>query len=152
MAKYKFQLETLEKIRRARRDELRAALAEAFQAEHRLAESRADLAAETEQLRSLQRTATAGPYTNVNLLLDAQRYELLLKSRSEELAKRAILLAAETKRRRQALVESDRDVRVLERLDERKQDEFNRDAQRRETKQLDEVAATCWLLRQEAAR
>ena len=124
MAKYKFRLETLQKVREATRDEHRASLAEAFRAEQMLAESRAEVAAEAESLRALQRSASAGRYLDVNRLLEAQRYELLLKARSQELAKQAILLAAETERRRQILVEADRDVRVLELLDERHRREF----------------------------
>ena len=67
----------------------------------------------------MQRSATDGQYLDVNRLLEAQRYELLLKAQSQELAKQAMLLAAETERRRQMLVEADREVRVLELLDER---------------------------------
>jgi flagellar export protein FliJ len=56
------------------------------------------------------------------------------------LAKQATLLVAETERRRQMLVEADRDVRVLEMLDERHREEHNRRAQRAEQKHLDEAA------------
>jgi flagellar protein FliJ len=144
MAKYQFRLETLQKVRKARRDEHRTSLAEAFRAEHVLAESRAELVVEAQQLRELQRSAGVGKYLDVNKLLEAQRYELLLKARSQELSKQAILLAAESERRRQILVESDREVRVLELLDERHQREFDLAAQRKETKQLDEVATNRW--------
>src|SRR4051812_13096615 len=125
MAKYKFRLQTLQKVREARRDEQRASLADAFRAEQIIVESRAALVAETESLRALQRSAAAERYLNVNQMLEAQRYELLLKAQSQELTKQAILLAAETERRRQLLVESDRDVRVLELLDERHHKQFN---------------------------
>ena len=144
MAKYRFRLETLQKVREARRDEHRASMAEAFRAEQVLAESRADLIVEANEVRELQRSATVGKYLDVNKILEAQRYELLLKARSQELAKQAILLAAETERRRQILVESDRDVRALELLDERHRREFNTNQQRTETKQLDEVATNQW--------
>jgi flagellar export protein FliJ len=144
MAQYKFRLETLQKVREATRDEHRASLAESFRAEQILAESRAEVVAEADALRALQRSASAGRYLDVNRLLEAQRYELLLKARSEELAKQAILVAAETERRRQVLVESDREVRVLDKLDERKRHEFMLAQHRLETKQLDEVAAVRW--------
>ena len=150
MAKYKFRLETLQKVREARRDENRAALAEAFRAEQILAESRAELVIEAETLRELQRSATGGKYLDVNMLLEAQRYELLLKARSQELAKQAVLLEAETDRRRQILVESDREVRVLEHLDERHQREFALEQQRRETKLLDEMSTNRWRVNQAA--
>jgi flagellar FliJ protein len=148
MAKYKFRLETLQRIREARRDEERAALAEAFRAEKILAESRAELAAEESAVRELRRSATTGPYTDVNRLLETQRYELLLKAQSEQMAKQAMLLAAETERRRQILVEADREVRVLERLDERQEREFNLNAERREAKRLDEIAINSWRINQ----
>jgi flagellar protein FliJ len=84
---------------------------------------------------------------DVNRLLEAQRYELLLKSRGEELTKQSALLAAEIERRRQALVEADRDVRVLELLDERHRREDARRQLRLETKQLDETALQRWVTR-----
>jgi flagellar export protein FliJ len=148
MAKYQFRLETLQKVREARRNEDRASLAEAFRAEQVLAENQAELAAEAEELNALRRTAIAGPYTDVNQLLEVQRYELLLKAQSQELAKQAVLLAAESERRRQVLVESDREVRVLELLDERHQREFKREQLRQETKLLDETATNRWRMKQ----
>ena len=60
MAKYKFRLETLQKVREAHRDEQRASLAEAFRAEQVLGENRAQLVAEERELRELQRSATGG--------------------------------------------------------------------------------------------
>ena len=144
MAKYTFRLNTLQKVREIHRDQQRSSLAEAFRAEHVLAESRADLALEEQQLRELQRSETSGQYLDVNRLLEAQRYELLLKAQSQELAKQAVLLAAESERRRQMLVEADREVRVLEKLDERHRDAHNRVEQRAETKRLDEAATVRW--------
>ena len=112
--RYKFRLETLRKVREARRDQARVALAEAFRAEQVLIDRRAELAAEGIALREVQRSAAAGRYLDVNRLLEAQRYELLLAARGQELAKQTALVAAEIEHRRQALVEADRDVRVLE--------------------------------------
>jgi flagellar export protein FliJ len=144
MAKYKFRLNTLQKVREAHRDQQRASLAEAFRAEQVLAENRAELVEEERELRELQRSAVDGQYLDVNRLLEAQRYELLLKAQGEELAKQAILLAAEAERRRQTLVEADREVRVLELLDERHRRAHDREEQRAETKRLDDVATVRW--------
>jgi flagellar FliJ protein len=146
MAKYKFRLNTLQRVREAHRDQQRGALAEAFRAEQVLAENRAELVLEEQSLRELQRSATAGQYLDVNRLLEAQRYELLLKAQSQELAKQAILLAVETERRRQTLVEADREVRVLDLLDERHHRAHISEEQRAETKRLDETATVRWRL------
>jgi flagellar protein FliJ len=144
MAKYEFRLNTLRKVREARRTQQRTALAEAFRAEQILAANRDELATEEAGLLDLRRLATAGRYLDVNRVLEAQRYELLLRIRGQELARQALLLAAETERRRQALVEADRSVRVLELLDERHRAEHNRRMRRVETKQLDEAAVNRW--------
>jgi flagellar export protein FliJ len=136
----------LQKVREAHRDQHRASLADAFRAEQVLSENRAQLIAEERELRELQRSATEGQYLDVNRLLEAQRYELLLKAQSQELAKQAVLLAAETERRRQTLVEADREVRALELLDERHRRAHDLDAQREETKRLDDVATVRWRL------
>src|SRR5215470_15180822 len=140
MAKYKFRLTTLQKVREAHRDQQRASLAEAFRAEQVLAENRAQLVLEEQEVRELKRSATEGQYLDVNRLVEAQRYELVLKAQSQEMSKQALLLAAETERRRQILVEADREVRALELLDERHQRAHAVEAQRAETKRLDEAA------------
>ena len=144
MAKYKFRLETLQKVREAHRDQQRGSLAEALRAEEVLAENRVQVLAEEQELRELKRSASGEQYLDVNRLLEAQRYELLLKAQSQELAKQATLLAAETERRRQILVEADREVRVLELLDERHRSAHNRDEQLADAKRLDEAATVRW--------
>lgn len=144
MAKYQFRLEAVRKLRETARDQRRSALAEAFRAADLLAAKRDQLVAEQNELRSIQRSAAAGRYLDVNRLLEAQRYELLLKARGDELAKQAALLAAEIERRRQQLVEADRDVRVLELLDERHRRAYDRRAARLESRQLDEAAISLW--------
>ena len=148
MPKYKFRLETLQKVREAHRDQQRASLAEAFRAEQVLAENRAELAAEEQLMRELQRSAAAGKYLDVNRMLEAQRYDLLLKAQGQQMAKQAALLEAETERRRQVLVEADRDVRVLELLDERHRRAHVRAQQLAETKRIDEAATNRWRLNQ----
>ena len=140
MPQYKFRLETLRKVRHARRDERRLALAEAFRADELLTERQAELATERSQLRALQQSAASGQILDVNRLLEAQRYELVLRARGQEIANQRALLETETERRRQALVEADRDVRALDLRDERQHTEHRRRSLRNENKQLDEIA------------
>jgi flagellar FliJ protein len=140
MPKYKFRLATLQKVREAKRASDRAALAEAFRAEQVLAEHREAIAAEQAELRAMQRSWAAGQYLDVNRLLEAQRYELVLKAREAELTRQQAAVAVETERRRQLLVEAERDVRALELLDERQRREYKRNQQRIEGRRLDEVA------------
>jgi flagellar protein FliJ len=142
MNKYRFRLETVKKLRVAHRDQQLAALADGYRAEQILAERQAALADEAAELRELQRTALASPYTDVNQLVDAQRYESLLQAQEKHIAEQSARLAVEVERRRLIAVEADRGVRVLEKLDERRRADHRREQERLETKQLDEVAAT----------
>lgn len=141
MAKYRFRLETLLKLREARRDQQRTALAEAFQAEQVLADNRRALVAEQGQLRDLQRSTAADRYPDVNRLLEALRYDLVLRANEQELSRQEKLLAVEIERRRLALVEADREVRTLELLDERHRRQHDQRRQRLEAKQLDEAGS-----------
>jgi flagellar export protein FliJ len=141
MPRYQFRLEAVQKVRAARRDQSRAALAEAFQADEVLAANRAALDAEKEALRELQRAAAAKPYLDVNRLLEAQQYELVLRARQQELARQQSLLEIETERRRLALVEAERDMRVMELLDKRHRTAHQKRQERADIKQLDEVAS-----------
>ncbi len=142
MSHYTFRLATVQKVRAARRDLLRVALADAFRAEQALAETRDAIAIEQAELRELQRAASTRQPVDVNRLVEAQQYDLVLRARQQELASQASLLAIETERRRLALVEAEREVRVLELLDERHRRAHDRELRRQETKQLDEVAAS----------
>jgi len=142
MPKYRFRLETLEKLRIAERDERRAALADGYRAEQILTEQRRAIAEESAALREAQRAALAAPYLDVTQLVEAQRYDMVLDAEQKVLADQAHRLAVEVERRRLAVVEADRAVRVLEKLDERRRAEHHKRQERIEHRQLDEIAST----------
>jgi flagellar export protein FliJ len=142
MSKYRFRLETLEKLRIAERDQRRAALADGYRAEQILVDQRMALAAESAALRESQRTALASPYMNINQIVEAQRYDSVLYAQQNLLKEQAARLAVEVERRRLAVVEADRAVRVLDKLDERRRDEHRKQQERAEHRQLDEIAST----------
>ena len=77
-------------------------------------------------------------------LLEAQRYQLMLEAQQRTLADQAARLDAEVENRRQAVVEADRQVRVLDKLRERRAAEHRAAAERAESKRLDDVAAVQW--------
>jgi flagellar export protein FliJ len=144
MARYRFRLQTLRRLREIARDELRVRLAEAYQAERILADQQSALEAERGELAELQRRMVAGGTVDVNRLLGAQRYQLLLEAQSRTLAEQAARLAEEVERRREALVAGDREVRVLDKLRERGERQHRRTAERAQAKQLDELASNRW--------
>lgn len=140
MAKFRFRLATLQRLRESHRDELRGKLAEAYQAEQLLNEQAQKIQAEESQLLATQREVLNSTHTDVNRLLDVQRYAAALKGQQQTLQNQAKMLAAEIEKRRLALVEADQQVRVLEKLHERQQAAHSQQQLRAEAKVLDEIA------------
>src|SRR5688572_26241999 len=130
MARFRFRLQTLRRLREIHRDEQRGRLATAYEAERILAEQRESLAAEGVALTQAQRQLMQHGSLDVNQLLAAQRYQLALEAQSRALAEQAAKLAEEVERRRLALVEADREVRVLDKLEERQRLQHRANAQR----------------------
>ncbi len=141
MAKFRFRLTTLQKLREAHRDEMRTKLGEAYLAERMLAEQIKEVHKEVALLQERQRSRLQSTSTDVNLLLDAQRYRAVLRGQLESMKEQSQLLATETEKRRQTLVEADQEVQVLDKLKERQLEEHRKKQMRAEVKMLDEVAS-----------
>jgi flagellar FliJ protein len=144
MPRFRFRLQTLRRLREIHRDDQRSRLATAYEAERILAEQREANAGESLALAQAQRRLMQQGALDVNQLLTSQRYQLALEAQSRTLAEQAVKLAQEVERRRHALVEADREVRVLDKLEERQRRHHREAAERAEMKMLDEVAVTRW--------
>ena len=140
MAKFKYRLATLLRLRESARDERRTQLAQADRAEAMVRQEQARLAKESAELSARIRAAAGAGEVHVDCLLDAQRFDLVLKARHHELAQQRRQVEAEIQRRRQALVEANREVQVLEKLRQRQRARWQEEENRREVKRLDEVA------------
>lgn len=140
MPKFQFRLATLLRLRERARDERRAALAQAYQAEALLREEQERLSRDLEGLLSASRLACGPGILNIDQLLDTRRYELVIKAHQQDLEKKRTMLEEESGRRREALAEANRQVRVLELLRERQLERHRHEENRQETKLLDEVA------------
>ena len=88
----------------------------------------------------MQRHAASSSGVSVDGLLNANRHALVLKSQLAQLAKQQQQIAAEIAKRQAALVEADRDVRVLEKLQEKQQAEHEARTLAIEQRELDEIA------------
>lgn len=141
MAKFQFRLTTLKKLREAHRDEMRAKLGEAYQAERLLQQQAETIREEEAAALSMQRQTLDRRDTNVNQLLDAQRYVATLRNALSNIGTQSQMLAVEIEKRRQALIAADQQVRVLEKLRDRQLQEHQREALRAEVKVMDEVAS-----------
>jgi flagellar export protein FliJ len=140
MSQFKFRLESLMKLRQEDRQQRRFELAEAYKADGILA-SQADLVTlEITDMRKRCLAAASPGHIDVDRLVAIQRFEQFLIAKSEGLRQRKSRLVEETERRRLALVEADRQVRVLEKLRKRQLAAHRIEELRREVKTLDEIA------------
>lgn len=141
MPAYKFRLATLMKLRESVRDERRAFLAEAYEAERILLERLHEVEETLSALRNGLRSAMGPGTIDVDRLIESQRYELMLKAHVSQMNQQRKMLEEEIERRRQALMLADRDVRVLEKLRERQLEEHRQQENLQEIKRLDEVGS-----------
>ncbi len=140
MSKFIFRLQSLMQLRLATRDERREELAKAYQADQLLVEQLARLRNELAELQVTARELTRPGTISVDRLINTHRYELLLGAQCGQITHQRNEVQKEIERRRQALIESDREVKVLERLRESQWEDFRADEEKLETRQLDETA------------
>lgn len=141
MSKFHFRLTTLRKLREAHRDEMQAKLGEALQAEQMLKQQLEEVHGELESWQNSRRETLEDDQTNVNQLLEIQRYQSVLRAQLSTMQGQVQLLAAEVERRRQTLAEANREVRVLDKLEERQFAAHQLKLQQAEVKALDEIAS-----------
>lgn len=149
MPVFKFRLATLQRLRESDRDEKRGHLAEAQRAEQIVIERIAAIESEIEQIREQCVTATRPGKVNVDLLMESQRFELILKMERQTAEQQQKLVAAEVQKRRDALVAIDREVRVLEKLKETQLDRHRQDEEKHDMQQLDEIAGRSFWRKEE---
>ena len=140
MKKYRFPFDTARRVSVWRRDEQRLRLADAFRAEQIVQQQRQQLYGELSNLQNRQREEMSQQELNVNYLLAAQRYELVLKGQQQTLEKQSAMLADEVERSRQSVIDAEQGVQVMEKLDGRMRDEHRAKEQRAETRLLDGTA------------
>jgi flagellar FliJ protein len=138
MPRFQFRLATLLRLRELARDERRALLAEAMRLSDQVQARQDEITALVESTRKLQRPSAGA--IDVDGLLNATRYELVLRAELQQLQMQQATIGAEIEKRRQALVEADRDVRSLERLRETQQERHLAEEEERSRKELDEIA------------
>ena len=140
MAKFKFRLATLLQIRERARDERRAQLAQAYKAEQILQEREDQVMRELAELDKRRRGASGPGPVDVDRLMETQRHHLILKAQRQHTRNQRALVEAEIRRRRDAVVHANGEVRVLEKLREKQLLRHRREEIRQEIKNLDEMA------------
>jgi flagellar FliJ protein len=141
MAGFKFRLQTLVRIREATRDERREQLAEVLRIDEALVAQLTDL--DRDRLAARKEQTFGVGRVDVDRMLGMQRYEALLTAEIEHVERQRTKVGEELERRRAALMEADREVRVLEKLRETRLTEWRAEEAAAEMKVTDEAAARC---------
>jgi flagellar export protein FliJ len=145
----RFRLAALLRLRLAERDQRRLELAKALRAVHILQQQQAEAAQEQTQWLAQVRALLARGPADLDAILARYRYAAVVRARQQQLAAQLAEVEKEAQRRREALVEADRHVRVLEKLADRQAAAQQRQTLRREGMRLDEAAIAGYLRRQE---
>ncbi len=140
MTRFTFRLQPLMKLREAHRDRCREDLAHAYRADQILQERQEAARQEIAETKRQARCQSEPGRVEVESLLNVHRYELILSSQLQQLAAQRQKIAVEIERRRQVLVEADRELRILEKLRERHALEFQQAEEKVELRQMDEIA------------
>ena len=143
---YQSKLKTLEKLRAGLRDEQLRRVADALRAEQALEQQRQTVDAEMAAARQYQQTLRQDRI-DVNSLLATERYELLLKAQAAELANQQRTVAQERERRQVDLAAAQQQLRVIEKIDERRRKAFDQRQLRLEQAVMDELATQQFLRR-----
>jgi flagellar FliJ protein len=140
MAVFQFRLATLLRLREAERDERRMQLADAFQAEQIIRQHIDELDEGIRAHKELGRKASMPGKISVDNIMEAQRYEYQLFAERTVAEQRRQSILEEIERRRDRLAAADREVRILEKLRETKQDQFRAEELKKEQFAFDELA------------
>jgi flagellar protein FliJ len=140
MAEFHFRLATLLRLRETVRDECRVQLAESQRADAALEQRLLHVHERQEHLRADCRTAAGPGVVDLGRLREARSYAAALRTEEDSLRQQRAALAIEIQERRDALIEADRDVRMLEKLRENRREQHQQEENRKEARRLDEAA------------
>ena len=141
MKPFKFQFASLLSLRDAERDATRADLTAALREQARIMAGRDTAERKLAQHQAEQRSLRAANMATLNVLRQAQRHAACLRKELVEGLAAERQADAEVLRCQAALTQSEREVKVLEKLLEHQQACYRVDFARAEVKQLDKVAA-----------
>lgn len=150
MATFHFRLATLLRLREADRDERRAQLSDAQQAEAIVAARVGEIDREIGLIRQLGQLATAPGKVDVDQLLDMQRYDTQLKLERIAAEDQRGKIEQEVERRLERAIAADREVRILEKLRETQMAKHRSEEEKVEQKRFDELAGQLAYYREES--
>ena len=139
MAKFRFRLTTLMRLRQIARDERRQELAALQQLEQSINDQITSLDSQMAELRRRSAAMNQAGSIDVDRLRETVRYQSLLAARRQAALVELENCSTQVHRLRQSLVKADRELKSLEKLQSRQQDRYLKTERKRELRQLDEA-------------
>ncbi len=131
--------ENLLKLRRIERDQCRQRYLQAVRAEEILQQELLQLQRTTAELALTARQSAQPGSLDVDRLLDAERYHVVLQQRRTQITQQLAQIQAAVSLRRQEMIAAEQSVKMLEKLQERRTQEERQAELRSEQKQLDNL-------------
>ncbi|MGL4943397.1 MAG: flagellar export protein FliJ [Thermoguttaceae bacterium] len=138
---FKFRLETLLSIRDNVRKERQAELAKAYDAERIVLDKIGELDSGIVSLIGEGRAAMQSDNIDVEFLVGLRRREAFLRAQHTEATRQLGMIREEIEVRRRAVIEADKEVKVMEKLKERQYQRYTEEESRRDQKTMDEIAS-----------
>ena len=139
---FKFRLEPLIKIRRNVLQECQSELAKAYDARLILEEQIRKVGRQlSEGIETARRLMQPGQAVNVDYLLGIRRQEMFLLASQDELKQKMQIIDEEIERRRDAVVAANKELKILEKLKEKRHTLYLEEEKRTETKAMNEIAS-----------
>lgn len=139
---FRFRLEPLITIRDNILKEKQAELGKAYEARRIIEEKRKELEQELEAARDSGRQAIqTGSVISVEYLLGLRRQEMFLVAERDDCNEKIRMIDEAIEQRRAAVMEANKELKIVEKLKEKKRERFESEQTRLETVAMDEIAS-----------
>ena len=146
---FTFRLEPLITIRDNELKERQSELAKAYEARQILEDALQEIDRQlTEGIAVARSLMQEGQTINVESLLSFRRQEMFLRSQQSDLMEKKEAIDQEIERRRALVVAANKELKIVEKLKERRYEKYLVEENKAETKNMDEIAGNRRALRQ----
>jgi flagellar protein FliJ len=140
MGQFQFSLRQIKKLKEANRNQAADSLQQAMLATQQLEMQIDSLHSDLNEQASIQNRSSLG-IIRTQRVLESQRYQLQLLGHLQSLREKLALIQNECQRRRVILLEREKEVRVLQKLEEKQLQQWQHEQMKVHQRQLDDWAS-----------
>ena len=138
---FKFRLEPLITIRDNNLKERQRKLAEAYDARKILEEYLQEIDRQLDEgIAAVRELSQPGQTINVESLIGFRRQEMFLRANQDDLMQKMKMIDEEIEKRRIAMIEANKELKIVEKLKEKRYEKYVEEEHIAETKMMDEIA------------